>query len=435
MITKVALFGSEDLVTQVMCYASEVSKIEVIPFVYQSAEEVSNLISKANHCDVYLFSGVLPYFFTKKNLGPFNKPTAYIEDNELNIALTLLEISNKKIAPLERISIDLPDRELLDLILLQLEIQPTPKFVTDYPWLANDFTKDFVTTDILETHASLWESKQIDFVVTSIHSLYDELVELQIPCMRMVDPKKNIIDALEEAKSLGVLQHAKHSQVAVGLIAFSKTFDSIVSLENLRKKVHYFAKQINCTVQLTDTDTFALYGTRGSIEYLLTNLKLLDDLSSYANDENLPIFIGFGYGMTIIEAESNVQIALNYSQSKKSELPIHMHIVTEDKVVIDVQDDKPKKFILQSQDEDLIQLASEIGISVTNLNKVIQFTNSRPVNRFTSSDIGEYFEVTRRSAERMLKKIADCGYLTVIGEEQPFQHGRPRAIYQLDLPI
>lgn len=435
MVTKIAFFGSEDMTMLVMRYASSVAEIEVIPYIYQSAEEMSYLISKAHACDVYLFSGVLPYFITKKNLGTFDKPAVYIEDNELNIALTLLHISNKQIASFDRVSFDLPNRNLLDLITTQLEIHPQPRFVTDYSWLDKDFSKSFLLQDVLQVHVQLWETKQIDFVVTSIHSLHDELLHRGIPCMRMIDPKKNIIDALEEAKSLGVLLQAKHSQVAIGLIILSTTSDSLISFDIFDDKLHFFAKQINCTIQKNESHTYALYGTRGGIEYLFTNMQLLEDLGSYATTGNFVISIGFGFGITIIEAENNAQIALNYSQSKNQNLPLSIYTVTENKVVIDGQENNSKQFILQSQDNELIQLAKEIGISVTNLNKVIQFTHSRPINRFTSSDIGDYFEITKRSAERILKKIADCGYLETIGEEQPFQHGRPRSVYRLNLPI
>ena len=436
MITKIAFFGSEDMTTRVMEYASAVTEIEVVPYVYQSAEEIAHLISQASATDIYLFSGVLPYFFAKKSIGTFDKPSVYIEDNELNIALTLLEISNKKTAELDRISFDLPNRELLDLITTGLDIYPKPVFVTDYSWLDKEFTKEFLSNDLLNTHIELWESNRIDFVVTSIHSLHDKLLQMQIPCMRMIDPKKNIIDALEEAKSLGVLQQTKDSQVAVGLISLSVTNDSIIRPEThdfLAEKLQSLTKQINCTVQREEVDSYALYGTKGGIEYLLKNLHLLDDIKNYATETNVTVSIGFGFGMTIIEAEKNAHIALSYSKSNKQK-PLSIYTVTENKMVMDSQACTPKHFVLQSQNEQLIQLAKEIGISVTNLNKMIQFTNSRPINRFTSSDIVDYFEITKRSAERILKKFSDCGYLKIIGEEQPFQHGRPRSVYRLDLP-
>jgi predicted transcriptional regulator len=54
---------------------------------------------------------------------------------------------------------------------------------------------------------------------------------------------------------------------------------------------------------------------------------------------------------------------------------------------------------------------------------------------FTSADLAEYLQLTRRSAERMIKKLHDHGYIKVVGEEMIYKQGRPRAIYQLNMPI
>ncbi|MDD1368253.1 hypothetical protein PTB13_09285, partial [Bacillus sp. MHSD17] len=52
-----------------------------------------------------------------------------------------------------------------------------------------------------------------------------------------------------------------------------------------------------------------------------------------------------------------------------------------------------------------------------------------------TSDLSEYLQVTRRSTERLLKKLVDYGYAHICGEEMPYQQGRPRAIYELNLPL
>lgn len=54
-------------------------------------------------------------------------------------------------------------------------------------------------------------------------------------------------------------------------------------------------------------------------------------------------------------------------------------------------------------------------------------------NRFTAGDIAEYLQVSRRSAERLLKKLVDCKLVEVVGEEQPYRQGRPRSVYRLCL--
>ncbi len=435
MGTKIALFGSEEMVNLVKGYETSVEEVEVSQFIYQTPKDMESLITKAANCDVYLFSGVLPYFYTKKFLGTFDKPAIYIADNELNVSLTLLSVLHHQIAELDRISFDLPDRRDLDIITKQLDINPKPVFITDYEWVKHDSPEDFQIDEILNIHTDLWKSGVIDLVITSIHAIHDQLVYSNIPCLRMIDAEKNIIDALKEAKNLGILQKTQHSQVAVGLLTLSTDDEGPIKVETeefIFHELQSLAKTLNCTAQKVSNNSFVLYGTKGGIDYLLNHDHLLDAIYQYANERSTFISIGFGFGMTIVEAEKNSEIAISYSHKQSSANSIH--IVTEDKLVINPQKTASTHSILKSEDEKLIQLAKELKISVTNLNKMIQFNGSRPKNSFTSSDICDYFEISKRSSERMLKKFFDCGYLQTIGEEQPYQNGRPRSIYRINLP-
>lgn len=429
---KVALFGSEETVSFVKKFDSLIKEIEVHPFIYQTTEDMKTLIIQAANCDVYLFSGILPYYHTKKILGEFDKPAVYIADNELNVSLTILSLTHHRLAELDRISIDLPDRKNLDIIINQLEMSPKPIHVLDYSWIRSGSEKRFEIETIIEFHHELWKSGKVNFVITSIHAVHDQLVRLKVPCMRMIDAEKTIVDALKEAKSLGELQLAQHSQVAMGLIMLSSEDEEIKTAEELiSKELSLLVKKINCTIQQTNNGSMTFYGTKGGIEYLINNPHLMDDVYKTANDRSVYIHIGVGLGMTIIEAKNNAQIAVSYSNKHSCENSLY--IVNEDKVVINPQTTAHNHSILKTEDESIVQLAKLLKISVPNVIKMKQFINSRPVNSFTSSDISEYFSITKRSSERMLKKYMDCGFLHVIGEEQPFQNGRPRAVYRLDI--
>lgn len=429
---KVALFGPEEAVNLVKKYDSIIEEIELQPFIYQTTEDMETLITQAVHCDVYLFSGILPYFYTKKILGSFSKPAIYIADNELDVSLTILSVTHHKVAELDRISFDLPDRRNLDIIVNQLQMSPKPVHVLDYSWVKSDSERKFEVEPILKFHYELWQSGKVDLSITSIHAVYDRLVQLNVPCMRMIDAEKTIVDALKKAKSLGELQLAKYSQIAMGHIMLSAKDQEIKNFDqSIVKEVNLLIKKINCTVQPTTDGSIVFYGTKGGIDYLIDNLYLLDNVYKAANEQSVYIHMGVGLGMTIVEAKNHAQIAISFSSKKGCDHSIH--IVNEDKVVSNPQKSADHPSILKTEDERIFELAKQLKISVTNVMKMKQFIESRPVNSFTSSDISEYFGITKRSSERMLKKYMECGFLHIIGEEQPFQNGRPRAIYRLDL--
>ncbi|WP_313892676.1 hypothetical protein [Psychrobacillus sp.] len=428
MAIQIAVIGSEETLQQVKTLAITIEDIEIFPLIYQSPEEVSTLVHLTNHCDVLLFSGELPFYYSQKEIARFNKPTLYIPDNELSISLTLLYITNHLNINYNELSIDVTDRKYLQEVVDQLNLHPAPSFIQDYPWLLEETNRIFQIESVIERHIELWETKQISYVVTSIHAIYDHLVEMGIPCTRLLEPKKNIINSLIEARNLGTLNRIKKSQIAVGSFMFHAENLSETFTVELKK----IAKLINCTVKKSTQQHFLIYGTRSAIEYLLESKDILSPFFQVLIDMNSTVSIGFGYGMTIIEAEKNANIALSYSEKRPENNSIH--IVNEEQVVSEPFLNKESSSILQSENMELVKICKEIGISVTNLNKMIQFHQTRPINRFTSSDIADYFGIGKRAAERILKKFADGGYLKIIGEEQPHLNGRPRSIYQLKLP-
>ncbi|PAQ15598.1 hypothetical protein CD798_05880 [Bacillaceae bacterium SAOS 7] len=432
MSIKVALFGPEEMVKLVKELERYVEGIEIIPYVYKVPRETEQLIREAIYCDVYLFSGIIPYYYCKKFFHLFDRPTIYVVDNELSVSLTLLSLLYGQQASINRLSIDLPDRKYVDSVVKQLNMMPEALYVQDYPWMIENLDKDFQVTDILARHRDLWNHGKVDLIITSIHAVSDQLKQENIPCIQMVEPERNIIEALKEAKMLGELQQSQQAQVAIGLVKLESSTEKKTN-SHIYQRLMNVAKQINCTLQQSTSDFFVLYGTKGSMEFLVKNMDLLHSLYADVEKQEQTVSIGLGFGLTIVEAERNAHIALNYSEKQEAENTIH--IVTEEQTVINPQKKSPTVSVLKSENEVVVQLAKELKMSVTNVMKMAQFVASRPMNRFTASDVSEYFEVSKRSAERLLKKFLEAGYLHIIGEEQPFQNGRPRSIYRLELPF
>lgn len=432
---KIALFGSEETIQLVKKYEMSIEGIQVNAFPYKTVHDMEVLFKQAVHCDVYLFSGILPFFHTKKFVGQFDKPALYLKDNELNISLTLLYVSQHKEVELHRISIDLPEKKYVDSVMKQLDFSINPIHIIDYSWIKEDSNIDFNSDQILQFHIDLWKEKKIDLVITSIHAVFDQLVLLNIPCMHMIDAKRTIVDALKEAKNLAILEQTQQSQIAIGRLSLIMKNEQNITKSiamKLFSKIQKIMKLLNYTVQEEELGAYVFYGTKGGVEILMDNPNLLGDLYEHAELEQIAVHIGIGYGLTIVEAKENALIAKNYAG--KCPNKHSFYVVTEDKIVLHVTDNEQHATFLKSEDESLVSLAKQLSISVTNLQKMLLFNKSRPVNSFTSSDIAEYFEITKRSAERMLKKYMDSGFLKIIGEEQPFRNGRPRAVYQLNLP-
>ena len=82
-----------------------------------------------------------------------------------------------------------------------------------------------------------------------------------------------------------------------------------------------------------------------------------------------------------------------------------------------------------------MKLAKETQLSPLNISKIIAFNKGRQNTQFTAHDLSEYLQVTRRTTERILKKLVDKDYVRVAGEEMSYQQGRPRTVYILNFAI
>lgn len=431
MIT-IALFGSEETIQLVTPFELKVEGIRLDSFRYQSVTDLEVLLPKAKECDVYLFSGILPYTHAERLLGTFDKPAIYIDDSELNISLTLLTVLSERLASFDRISIDLPDRKKLDSIVQQLQLQPAPTYVQDFAWLKEKTSRPFNSDILLNYHLNLWNEKNIDLAITSIHAVYDQLAAQGIPCLRIVDADATIMEALQKSKEAALFNQAEWSRIAACLISVHSNTSDTCPPEHIQAvftQLKELAKRIQGELQQIDESTFEYFGTKGSIQFLMEKPLLLEPLLSVASRFSLHYQAGAGYGMTMVEAKKNAEIAITYTEKNRHSFIV----VTEEKVVLHPQSPS-KSETLSSHDTHIVYLAKAAKVSVPNLIKMMQFLDSRPVNRITSEDISDYFAITKRSAERMLKKYMDVGWLVVIGEEQPHQNGRPRSIYRLDFP-
>ncbi|WP_079526183.1 GTP cyclohydrolase IIa [Halobacillus hunanensis] len=441
MVVKIAVFGSKDFIHHIKKYEKDISNIELIPYSYNHPRESLQLIQQAAYCDVFYFSGFLPYFFSKVELDKLDAPVVYAGLDEISLSLSLFYIQHHYHIPISRIAIDLTDKKDVYNVLNYVDIPAEPLHIKNYQGILEDDASSFDLEEIIQFHTNLWHAGEVEIVLTSIHAVYDRLTEQGINCMKMIESEKQIADSLIKAKTAGKLQKSESSQIAVGLISIND-YDRLVEnvpvvyqqeyVTKIRQPLDQFARKINASVQHLQKDRFVIYGTKGGIEFITEHFQSMPLLSEVENNMQTSISAGFGFGLTTKEAENHAAIALNEAKALTNSSAF---IVTEDKKVIGPLNENKKYHRLKTENHQLQTLAKTLHLSTTNVDKVIQFIKSRNSHRFTSYDLSEYLAVSRRTSERILKKFSDHHYLQIVGEEKTYQKGRPRAIYEINLPI
>ncbi|KZR56815.1 hypothetical protein [Pseudobacillus badius] len=420
MTIKIAVVGSADFIRTILSVVPQIGELEIEPYIYERPEEAAELIKYLKPCDAVFFSGALPYYFSKDLHESLPIPSHYLEQDETAVATSLLAVISQKNLSLERISIDLTEYVFIKNVLADIGVKREPIHVIDY---ADKLPNKFDINDIVHFHYSRFKSGKIDLALTSIHAVYNRLRELGVPAQRMVDPIKSLVRGLQDTKAQAELVKSHSATIAAGYISLKQPEEAQTLY------LEAFAREMNASIQQSAESAFSLYSTRGDIEIVMNSDAFHEFLLKWEE----PVAVGFGYGFTAAEASQNAKIARSFALQHDHESC--GYILTEEKELLGPFPKEKKTQRLKNDHPELLRIAKETKMSPANLSKIIQFSKSRQSVQFTAADLSAYLQVTRRSTERILKKLVDHGFAKVVGEEMTYQQGRPRSIYELNMPI
>lgn len=409
MSTKIAVICSKAFMKRINSIAQNIENIQIDFYLYKQPTEAPVLLKEMKPCDALLFGGTLPYLHARPALSELPIPWNYIKQDETAISTTLLSLIANHAVPLNRISIDVMNPAIVENVLTEIE------YFGPKPYIQGISITE-PTQSILQHHIALWEAHNIDFVITSIHSVFDELQALQIPAMRMLDATNSIVQCLEETKSQSLLIKSESIKAVVGLLE---------ALEN-KPIEHDMLTHIAATTRATYKEispySFELYTTAGHLQKALEK----ETLQNLYHQTDQPFKLAFGYGHSIFEANQNAKNALTFAK------PYEIYILDEHKNLLGPFPKSAVKLALKTDDPYVLQMAKQTSLSPLNISKIIRFSRERQSTQFTSHNLSEYLQVTRRTTERIIKKLVDHGYAKVVGEEMTHQQGRPRTIYELN---
>ena len=409
MSTKVAVISSHAFQHRLIKLAEQVADVELDFYIYEQPSEAPQLLKHVKPCDVLFITGTLPYLYSKPMLDKWPIPWTYLKQDEFAVSNTLLAMMANHAISLNRLSIDVMEAKFVDNVLNDIEYHGRPPYTFE-------IKPPIDVMELFKQHEKLWREKKIDFVITSSHNVYEKLVQVQIPCMRILDSSTAILRRLEETKALSRMTKSESAKVVVGIIEMNEPDMAFVQAA---------AASVHAIQQPISANRIELYTTMGHLQHALDHEKITN-LVKFANNDAK---ISFGFGQSINDAEQNALYALQYTA------PNSICIVDERKQLINPILKNDPKLSLQIQDPYIMKMAKETQLSPLNISKIIAFSKSRQDPEFTAHDLSEYLHVTRRTTERILKKLLDNDYVRVVGEEMGYQQGRPRTVYAIDFAV
>lgn len=423
----IALFGLEQSVNRMIQFAEGKGDIEIVPFVYRKAEEAKGLLSQAYMCDVFLFTGPLPYLYAKEDIEKKRLPAVHVSFDEFMVSTALFRLKNEDGRDLNRMSIDIMDEDTIGAVLTELEISDREIYTYGYGQ-----EKAFDVNRLIDFHLTKWKEKKIDFVLTSIGQVERALRERGVQCQRMKIPKRNMEKAIDEAITKAKFKLTKSAQIAVGFVKI-KNFEQIVSekgdfygQERLLKLHQILLKhthQTYASVFYNGNNQFVIFGTRGILDNITHHFRDFPLVQEIESQLELPVKIGFGLGLTAKQAEHHAKVALRECE----QIPrSNCFIVNERNELIGPLGGMEK--VAQSQ---LYRSLRRAKFNQETAQKIAKFSMMRGYKPFAADDLAEYLNVTKRRGEQTIQKLLKNRIIEVSGKEKAHQVGRPRKIYRL----
>ncbi|MEI3614151.1 hypothetical protein [Pseudogracilibacillus sp. SO30301A] len=431
MFVKVGYIGSKHSVNKTIELAKGISTIQLCTYTYELPADVQRLHNKAvRETDVICFSGIVPYYYRDRTIKT-DKPIIITPFHEYMVTASLLTCLLHYSVQVNEISIDLPNKQVLTKIQNDIQFTIQNSFVYDYKWIyAEDTNMELSIDEIVAFHEELYCNKKTRMAITSIHYVYDKLIQKNIPAIYMVDNDRNMKQVLLDAKKT-----VNHLRLRDGLLSvmYVSIKDGKVlhdsAIQSVTSTIKSMIKMV--TMDIKDKDTLAFYTTRGTIDERLFSVQDNKWIENLEKQLKQPISVGIGYGRHIFEAEENATLAL---QSAKKCKTSNGYIITEQKQMIGPIIGETTEEEIRTADDWMLELTEKTKTQMLTIIRFINFMRLNDYQPFSVKELAQYANINIRTAERFVKRLYEANVIILYGQEQ-IHHGRPRNVYALSEKI
>ncbi|WOL39148.1 hypothetical protein RAH42_08275 [Pyramidobacter sp. YE332] len=412
--------------------------VQLMPLAYRDFHEAIKLIEENERkCDALLFTGQTPYLYATSLLQPA-VPWDFMPRNMLSTMCALVKAGLKYKNRIQNVSMDGFDDEIIEEI--REELKGTEESVRLYNTRFDIMAEDYFQ-QVVQYHAENYRTGRADLCVTGLEKIYEKLRAMGIPSIK-TGPNFSL---LQQKLQFLLLRHqitvAERNLPAVVVIRpefqLSREMHMYSELQTLRlqaqigESVCYFAQHLGGAVFQTDMadyyvacDLRTLMAETGNF----TGLSLLH--MPFQNPCLEKISAGIGIGYTAREA----RYAADKAQQRSRRSPASCCYGLDERGhffgPISLSGDPDAKGLFN---ENLRQISVQTGIGIRSLSKIEQALLQYRTDTVTSSELARYCSLSLRSMNRLLQKLEEFRYLTVLGKEPQAAAGRPRRILRIDL--
>ena len=378
--------------------------------------------------DAFLFGGSYPYEVLSSIFGPISKPCAYfnVTDRDYYKLIASLAVQQPEL-DFARVYIDTPD---IPVDFYSIFLREGCPFLGEPPIDWDNVNPTDWYQPVKEYYLQLWESGQVDLIVTRFGSMEDYLNEHQVRHLYLPPSPGSM---LETFRGLMMQLSAVSMHDAAACLALVRSPQTLTDEQRsaLHTRLHACNKQFGML--------FLIY-EHGDHYELTTNISVLKDLSQQyttcpvtaflESGVDFPVCVGWGCGNNVIDAHRNAQRAMKEALLCKGSAAF---IVMADNVIIGPLSSVRRITYTDAPSQHLSQLGSRLSVSPLYLSKIASVLTQKGSDTLSAEELAFYLDVTHRSASRILSKLEAGGLATVQYNRQLNLRGRPAKIYKIYL--
>ncbi len=397
---------------------------------FEQSAQAADQFQRQHQVDALLFSGPTNYAYSLRRVAP-TIPWGYLAHSHAAALQAALRATAVYGSDLKGVSVDRYDPDFLRSALEAAGVQGTKIYRAPYDPEEPDFEGK-----LLEFHRDCYRRGQVTACFTSMEHIMDPLLAEGIPCVRTY-PVEGVVR--EEIYHLQVQQFAAQEdrgRLAVVAIQYDYVFDSERDL-SLREweKMRYqneFKERVYTAAQRMEAAVFE----SGLNYYLVTSRNTLTDVFLKTGEHwNLiefgrrtpeyQVWVGIGVGSTTLEAKSRANMALNRSKADQAGRSYLVEDESLEPNSLDVDGDRPAEGGLN-------RFARRAGLGPETFLRLKEALD-RGGDSLTAEELAGRLNVTVRSANRIVSRLEEAGYATLVGRRSAGK-GRPARVIKITLP-
>lgn len=411
--------------------------IEFLPLPYKTFKQAVEMV-KANEklCDAMLFTGQTPYTYVSGFLHP-NTPWEYLPRNQLSTMCALLK-AGLIYGNLKNISMDGFSKELMETI--RTELQTSSTSLHFYNVNFDIFAPDYIQ-QVIDYHMDNYREGRADLCFTGSQEIYELLIQKGIPTIKTNPNFSLLTQKLELLLLKYKVFHNEKNLPAVVTLRPSFQLDhnpygqnelQLVRLKAaLAENIYYYAQTLNAAV-FTSSDQYYMFCNADTLEAETHHFSSINNLCHNNIDHPLleKLAIGIGIGYTMLTAKYASEQALMHAKKNDNSC---CYVLDEKKHLYGPVQLKDALLQPETKTSNLEAISRQTNLGLPTLQKLEQVIRQYKVKNVTATELAFYCSMPLRSMNRLLQRLEDHGYVTIVGKEPQPNSGRPRRVLRINL--